>query len=191
MVGLIAVTCLVFTRDRAHDNQVSFTFQRYSNDLDPYVGDVAFLWLTNASKKSYLLSMTGNSNTFVADTAFGRFKQSWMVNCEFDDQTTSGRSNWTQLPSLWRGSNSYLGLGPRSGIVVRVPLQRDGQHRKAAVLCEVPTTTSPFWAGGVGFQLLRVLPQSLRHKVIQPKPLLLPVWCDRELSFPGDKYIQK
>jgi hypothetical protein len=183
-LGLIAAACLVFTGSRAHDHQVSLTFQSYS-DLDSYVGDVAFLWLTNSSNKSYLLSMTGNSNTLVLDTSFGRFKQSWLVNCEFDDQTPSGWTNWTQQPSLSRGSNSYLSLGPREGIVVRVPLQANGQHRKAAVLCEVPTTTSPFWVSGVGFRFFRMLPQPLKNRVLHPKWALLRVWCDRELSYPG------
>jgi hypothetical protein len=65
---LMAVTCFVLSGIRKHDDQVSLVFQRYS-DLDPYVADVAFLWLTNASSRPYLLSMTGNSNTLVSDTS--------------------------------------------------------------------------------------------------------------------------
>src|SRR4051812_10400818 len=106
ILGLIATTfvIIVFTGSRAHDAQISLTFQRYSDILDARAGDVAFLWLTNASTNAYRLSMTGNRYTLVSDTGFGRYMQSWMVNCEFSDQTTSGWTNWTQLPSASRGS---------------------------------------------------------------------------------------
>src|SRR5207253_779178 len=99
ILGLIAATFIVvvFSGSRAHDAQVSLTFQRYSDILDPRAGDVAFLWLTNASTNTYLLSMTGHRHTLVLDTGFGRSQRSWMVNCEFSDQTTSGWTNWTQL----------------------------------------------------------------------------------------------
>ena len=87
-VGLIAVICVLSARMVGYNSQVSqvsLTFQRYSDFVDPYVRDVAFLWLTNASNESFLLTMTGNSNTMVADSGFGRFRMTWMVNCEFRD----------------------------------------------------------------------------------------------------------
>jgi len=182
-LSVITTMCVLITGGKK-PNDVSLIFQRYS-DLDPYAfGDVAFLCLTNASNKSFLLTMTGNSNTHVWYSQFGRTKESWMVNCEFSDHTQHGWTNWIQLPSPARGSNSYVRLGPRSGIIVRVPLLANGQHRKAAVLYEVPVTASSFWLSPAGFRILRMLPQSLRIRML--KPQLLKVWCDRELSFPSE-----
>src|SRR6516162_3178222 len=91
-----AATWLLLRPAREDNPQVTLTFQRYS-DLDPYVGDVAFFGLTNASSKTYLLTMTGGTNTMVLDTSFSQFKQSWMVNCEFTDQTPTGQTNWSQF----------------------------------------------------------------------------------------------
>ena len=77
-VALTALACFSLGHHyRERNGPVSLTFQRYS-DLDPYVGDVAFLYLTNASKRSCALFMTGNTNTLVIDTLFGHFKQSLM-----------------------------------------------------------------------------------------------------------------
>ena len=52
---------------RKRSDPVALTFQRYS-DVDPYVGDVAFMYLTNGSERSCTLFMTGNTNTLVMDT---------------------------------------------------------------------------------------------------------------------------
>jgi hypothetical protein len=59
--------------------------------------------------------MTGNTNTLVIDTLAGRFKQSWMVNCEFSDQTPHGWTNWIQQPSPFAQSNACALLAPHSG----------------------------------------------------------------------------
>jgi hypothetical protein len=133
--------------------------------------------------------MTGNSNTWVLDTSFGRSTQSLMLSCEFEDRTQSGWTNWTQEPWPSRGSSSYLSLEAHSGVVVRVPLQADGQHRKVAVLYErPPVDLTPFWTTRVGVQLFRVLPMVLLNRVIHPKPMWVRVWCDRELSYPADNF---
>jgi hypothetical protein len=210
LAGLVAAAGVLSGSKTRKPAPVSLVFQRYS-DLDPYVGDVAFLWLTNASSNSYLLTMTGSTNTVVLDTLFGRFRQSWMVNCQFSDETSTGWTNWIQMPSPVRGSNAYLSLGPRSGFVIRVPLPEDGQRRKVAVLYEgpyttaalalgagpgisirVPTTNAPnttagsFWLTPTGFRLFRLLPRPLRERVF-PSASLHKAWCDRELSYPPEK----
>ena len=84
-----------FSGNQRNGNDVSLIFQRYSDDADSYVSDVAFLLLTNASSESYIVSMTGGSNTLVLDLLWGRNKQSIMINCEFTDETPSGWTNWT------------------------------------------------------------------------------------------------
>src|SRR5687768_6897114 len=154
-------------RNEADLNSLSLTFQRYS-DLDPYVGDVGFFWLTNASDKAFLLCMTGGTDTVVLDTMFipykGMPKVSYMVNCAFSDQTPQGWTNWAQTPSPARGSNAFLQLSPHSGIVIRVPLPTNGQKRKVAVLCEAPLAgwrQWPLWSNGFGQSLLRMLPRSM------------------------------
>lgn len=192
-LSMAAALCLVFTGRPARNDRLSLTFQRYSDLLDPYVDEAAFLWLTNASNKSYLLSMTGGTNTLVMDASFGRFRRSWMVNCEFSDQTPTGWTNWTQQPSRSRGGKAYLSLAPNSGILVRVPLPANGRHRKAAVLCEAPATilTSPFWTSHVGVRVFCMLPQQLKNKVLGFDPVLLRVWCDRELSYPAASISQR
>jgi hypothetical protein len=182
-------------RSRNSDNHsLSLTFQRYSN-LDPYVQNVGFFWLTNASDKPFLLCMTGGSNTLVLDTLFqpyksGRAKGSYMVNGAFSDQTAQGWTNWEQTPFPMRGRNAFLQLAPHSGIVVRVPLPTHGAKRKVAVLCEEPLAgwrRSPMWANGFGRALLRMLPRPLLRRLAEHKPKVIKVWCDRELSHPGEE----
>ncbi len=195
MLGLIAVACLLLTGSRKHDEQVSLTFQRYS-DLDPHVGDVAFLYLTNASKRSCMLFMTGNSNTLVLDTSFGRFRQSWLVNCEFSDQTPSGWTNWIQQPSPFIQSNAYASLPPHSGIVVRVPLPPSGQNRKVAVLYRPDPPPWQQWlfstprGQSMGLILVRMLPRAARLRLLRQEPLLR-TWCDRPLTNQWDKIGQQ
>jgi hypothetical protein len=191
IVGTVAVTalaCFLLGHHRERDGPLSLTFQRYS-DLDPYVGDVAFLRLTNASKKTYLLFMIGNTNALVLDTSFGHFKESWMVNCEFRDRRPNGWTNWIQQPSAYRGSNAYVSLAPHSGIVVRVPLPPNGQQRKVAVLYEPALAgwrQSPFWTSPFGLTvvrtLVRTLPRSALSKISGEQPVLLRAWCDHVLT---------
>ncbi len=187
-LSIIALICvIVFATGRRHPDQVSLVFQKYG-DLFP-AGSEALLWLTNASDKSYLVS----SPTPEMDYFGGRREISWMVNCEFSDQTPDGWSNWIQQPSPLRRNNSNLALKPHSGIMVKVPLPMNGRHRKAAVLCEVRPTTSisPFWTNSVGFLVFRMLPRSLKNKVLHPQPVFLKVWCDHELWYSGEQFDQK
>lgn len=190
VVFLTAVACFLFGHKPRQPDPVSLVFQRYS-DLDPYVGDAAFLLLTNASGNNYLLTMTDGTNTLVLDTFFGHFRQSLMVNCEFSDEIPGGRTNWIQTPSPFRGSNAYASLGPHSGLVIRVPLSADGQRRKVAALYEGPYIKPPaFWLTPTGLRVLRILPHAIRERVL-PSPTLRKVWCDRELSYPTEKLTQK
>ena len=185
-VALTALACFSLGHHyRERNGPVSLTFQRYS-DLDPYVGDVAFLYLTKASKRSCALFMTGNTNTLVIDTLFGHFKQSLMVNCEFSDQTPHGWTNWIQQPSPFFKSNAYASLAPHSGIVVRVPLPPSGQNRKVAVLYRPDPAPWQLWlcsprGESVAIILLRVLPRSTWPRLFRQQPLLR-AWCDRALT---------
>ena len=185
-VALTALACFSLGHHyRERSDPVSLTFQRYSQ-LDAYVWDVAFLYLTNASKRSCTLFMTGNTNTLVIDTTFGQFKQSLMVNCEFRDQTPHGWTNWIQQPSPFFKSNAYASLPPHSGMVVRVPLPPSGQNRKVAVLYRPDPPPWQLWLfsprrQSVAMFLLRVLPRSTSSRLFRQQPLLR-AWCDRALT---------
>jgi hypothetical protein len=196
-VTLAALACFALAHHyRERNDLVSLTFQRYSGDLDAYVGDVAFLYLTNASKRSCTLFMTGNTNTLVLDTFFGRFKQSLMVNCEFSDQTPHGWTNWVQQPSPFPQSNAYASLAPHSGMVIRVPLPPSGQNRKVAVLYRPGPPAWQQWlfstprGQSVGIILIRMLPRSARSQVFRQQPLLK-TWCDRALTNQWDRIGQQ
>jgi len=197
IVGTVAATawaCFLLGHHRERDDQVSLTFQSDS-DLYAYVGDLAFLYLTNASKRSCTLFMTGNTNTLVLDTSFGHYKQSLMVNCEFSDQTPHGWTNWIQQPSPFFKSNAYASLAPHSGLVVRVPLPPRGQYRKVAVLYRPDAAPWQQWLCGprgqsVAIFLVRMLPRSAWSKLFGPQPLLR-VWCDRALTNQWDKIGQQ
>jgi hypothetical protein len=181
-VALIAIAMMVFAvaaylllgPNRPTNNALSLTFQRYSN-LDPYVwDDVAFLDLTNSSSKSCLLFMTGNTNTHILDTSFGQFKQSWMVNCAFSDETSNGRTNWIQ-----QASGSGIAISPHSAVVVRVPRPPHGQSRRVAVLYQPSGwRQSKFWGTPFG----RTLPRGAFLRLFREP--VLKAWCDRELTSP-------
>ena len=174
-VALTALACFALGHHyRKRNDPVSLTFQRYS-EFDAYVWDVAFLNLSNASKRSCTLFMTGNTNTFVIDTSFGRFNKSWMVNCEFRDQTPHGWTNWIQQPSPFAQSNAYASLPPHSGIVVRVPLPPSGQNRNVAILYRPDPPAWQQWLFSprrlsVAITLVRVLPRSIRLRLFSSSP---------------------
>jgi hypothetical protein len=194
-VALTALACFALGHHyREHKGPVSLTFQRYS-EYDAYVWDVAFLYLTNASKRSCTLFMTGNTNTTVLDTSFGHFKQSLMVNCEFSDQTPHGWTNWIQQPSPFPQSNACALLAPHSGMVVRVPLPPGGQNRKVAVLYRTDLPPWQQWLFSpprlsVSITLLRVLPRPIRSRLFRQQPLLR-AWCDRPLTNQWDQVGQQ
>ena len=190
-----AALFLVPRRAKAESRLLTLTFQRYS-DLDPYVRDVGFFWLTNASDKAFVLCMTGGSNTLVLETGFfyKKAKTSYMVNCAFSDQTNKGWTNWEQAPLPSRGQNTFMQLAPHSGMVIRAPLPTNGQKRKVAVVCEESTTAwrqTSLWNSGFGHDLLRVLPRWALLRLAQQQPTKIQVWCDQELSHPGEKGPQR
>jgi hypothetical protein len=133
--------------------------------------------------------MTGGSNTLEAESTVGPFKMSWMVNCQFSDQTPNGPTNWAQYPSPLTQSNAYLSLAPHSGILVRVPMPPSGQRRRVAVLCQSAPSgwrQSPRWmtpfGRGVMRLFIRTLPKASVTRLLDPPPVLLKVWCDCQLT---------
>ena len=191
--GIIAVTvlvvvtpCVLLMSHRSQARSLSLVFERYSTRSDFFVQDVAFLWLTNLSDRTYLLPMTGGTNTGQLDTpiGLGRYKQqqfsgSYMVNCEFSGEPTRAVN-----PVQW---GQCLTLAPHSAFRVRVPLPPEGAKRKVAVLvCDPPSGPRRFWTNGLGLSILRTLPRPAAHKVLWRQPAVLRVWCDRELSQPGE-----
>ena len=182
---VIAAIWFLFRTPTEEPGQVSLVFQRY-NDLDPYLGDVAFLSLTNRSTSTYLVAMTGGTNTLVVHTPYGQAERSCMVNCEFSDETPAGRTNWSQMPSPTRSANAYLALGSHTGLLIRVPLPPEGQRRKAAVLYVGPyNSQSSFWTTSFGFRVFRMIPQFFRKRIFPPVSWHK-AWCDREFSHPDD-----
>src|SRR5262245_60219731 len=92
---LVAVTTSVLSiTHRSQARSLSLVFERYSTGLDFFDQDMAFLWITNSSDRTYWLPMTGGTNTGQLDTlmGLGRHKQqmsgSYMVNCEFNGEPT-------------------------------------------------------------------------------------------------------
>ena len=188
MLALVLVlsACFIFIHRPLTTRPVSLTFQRYSDELDPYVQDVAFLWLTNSSTKSYLLTMPNRTNTAVMDNFFGKEpRTSYLVNCQFRDWTPDRWTDWVQQPSPYLMGNAYLSLGAHSGMIIRVPLPPPGQKRRVAVLCELSPQDS-FWNSRVGGRVLRVLPRTILLKVSQRPPVIRRIWCDRELDRTGE-----
>ena len=187
MTLLVGVTaCVLLMSRRSQARSLSLVFERYSTQTDFFVQDVAFLWLTNSSDRTYGLPMTGGTNTFLWDTplGLGRYKQqrsgSHMVNCEF-----SGEPIRSMDPMQW---GQCLTLAPHSAIRLRVPWPPEGQKRRVAVLCAEQPSGSPrrFWTKGIGLSILRTLPRSVGMKLLFSQPGVLRVWCDRELSHPGE-----
>jgi hypothetical protein len=198
-VLLIAAAYVLLTTRPIQARSLSLAFERYSTDSDLYVQDVAFLWLTNSSDRTYYLG-TGGANTLLPDTliAFGRYErqnsQSYMVNCEFSDQTNTMQQrhsfradrrgiSWVSFAS-WGQS---VELAPNSAVRLRVALPPKGQKRRVAVLCaELPAGPARFWTNSIGLSILRTLPRPIARKVLRSELTVLRVWCDRELSHPGD-----
>src|SRR5262245_48921866 len=187
-VLVVVTACGLLITHRFEGCSLSLVFERYSTKSDLLAQDVAFLWLTNSSDRTYYLAMTGGTNTLMPDTlpGLGGYKQqhheSYMVSCEFSDQTPSDSRDLIQQAS------KCLALAPHSAVRLRVALPSKGQKRRVAVLClEPPPGTRPLWTNGIGLSLLRRLPRSVAKRVMQRQPTVLRVWCDRELSHGDDQ----
>jgi hypothetical protein len=193
--GIIAVAvlagvtvCVLLTTHRSQARSLSLVFERYGStlDFDYSVQDVAFLWFTNSSDKSYCLPMMGGTNTFQRETPIAYDSGSYMIRWEFGDQASP-------VPQV-----SFASLGlcytvvPHSAVRIRVPLATRGEQRKVAVLCAEMPSMSPrqFWTKGVGLSILRRLPRSVRMKLLFSQPAVLRVWSDREVSPPSERLIK-
>ena len=189
MTALVGVTvCVLLMTRRSQAHSLSLVFERYSDSMDFYVQDVAFLWLTNSSDKTYWLPMAGGTNSICWDTppGLGSYKQqpsqSYMVECEF-----SGQANPKRQVSILSWGQCAI-VAPHSAVRLRVALPPKGEKRRVAVLCAEQPSGNPsrFWTNGIGLRILRELPRSARHKVLWQEPAVLRVWCDRELSHPAE-----
>ena len=180
-VVVVVAACVLLMSHRYQARSLSLVFERYSTGMDFFVGDVAFLWLTNSSDRTYCLPMTGGTNTFERDTPVGEYSGSYMINCEFGDR---GKPMPQVSIASW---GQCLVLAPHSAVRVRVALPPEGQKRRVAVLCaELPHGPRLFWTHGIGLSILRTLPRSVGKKLLFSQPAVLRVWCDRELWYPDE-----
>ena len=184
-VFLGATAYLLLLAHQSQPHSLALVFEKYgtTTDVSFNVQDVAFLWFTNSSDKSYCLPMIGSTNTFQQDRLLGYDSGSYLIRWEAGDQTNPMR----------QVSFASLGLchvvAPHSAARLRVPMPPQGQKRRVAVLCaEEPSgRPRPFWTKGIGLSILRTLPRSVRMKLLFSQPSVLRVWCDRELSRPGER----
>ena len=186
-----AVTVSVLITHRSPASPLSLRFERYGTvkTMDPFtmdlsVQEVAFLWLTNSSDKTYYVAEAGRTNTSLPD-APRSLKQSWtessyMPRYEFSDQTPARSA---PSPVSFASLGQCAGVRPHSAVRLRVPLPPEGQKRKVAALCvEPPPGMRPFWTSRIGGTVIRVLPRAVAKRAIHREPAVLRVWCDRELS---------
>ena len=190
MLGAVIIFVLLKT-GRSQPPPLSLLFERYGTvtTIDPltmyfFAQDVAFLWITNSSDKTYCVAMAGGTNSSLPDAPIG-FKQSssggsYMPMCEFRDQPPAGS---TPPPVSFASLGLCVNVGPHSAVRLRVALPPEGQKRKLAVLCtEPPPGVGPFWTNRVGRTVIRVLPRAIALRAMLREPAKLRVWCDRELS---------
>jgi len=166
-------------------HSLSLVFEKYGTTMDFgfNVQPVAFLWFTNSSGKSYCLPMMGSTNTFQRDTPLGQDgRWSYLISWEFGDPANPA----PRVPFANLGR--CLVVAPYSAVRLRVPLPPQDQKRRVAVLCaEQPSGgPRPFWTKGIGLSVLRTLPRSVGKKLLFSEPSVLRVWCNRELSHPGE-----
>ena len=184
-VILGAAAYVLILRHPPQASSLSLIFEKYgtTTDVDFNIQNVAFLWFTNASDRTYCLPLMGGTNTFQQDSLFGYDSGSYLIRWEF------GGSDNT-MPQV---SFASLGLchvvAPHSAVRVRVPLPPLGQRQNVAVLCVEQSSLSPrpFWTNGIGLSILRALPRSTRMKLLFSEPAVFRVWCARELSHPGER----
>ena len=186
MAVLAVVTaCVLLLTHHSQARSLSLVFERYGTLWDNPVQDVAFLLFTNSSERTYALPMMGGTNTFLQDSPFGSYNASYMVDCEFSDQASPEFSvaSWGQC----------VAVAPHSSVRLRVALPPKGQKRRVAVLCaELPSENQGrFWTKGIGLRILGVLPRSVGKKLLFSWPSVVKVWCDGELSYPGETLTER
>src|SRR5213594_315114 len=84
VIVLVAVTVSVLLiTHRSQARPLSLLFERYGTVttmdrflMDLLVQDVAFLWITNSSDKTYYMAQAGGTNTSLPDAPIG-LKQPW------------------------------------------------------------------------------------------------------------------
>ena len=180
-----ATACVLLMTHQSQARSLSLVFEKYGSTTDVGLNaqGVAFLWFTNSSNKSYCLPMMGSTNTFQRDTPLGYDSGSYLIRWEFGDQANP-------MPQV---SFASLGLclvvAPHSAVRIRVPLPPKGEQRRVALLCAETPSGSPrrFWTNGIGLSILRTMPRSVRMKLLFSQPAVLRVWCNRELSHPGER----
>ena len=171
----LALTVATVLGNLMHTRPLSLVFQRYSTASDHFQ-DVAFLLLSNASSRLYMLGLTGGTNSAWMGITGDFSTVSYLVNCEFRDETPHGCKNWTQEPPPHEGTLK-LALLPHSSQLLRIPMQQNGRKRKVAVLC-VDFPDSQFGKSpATPWQRVRLLlwRAGIRTSVFHR------VWCDREL----------
>jgi len=198
VLGAVTVSVLLITHG-SQARPLSLPFERYGTvtamdlfSMDLLVQDVAFLWITNSSDKTYYMALAGGTNTSLPDAPIGFSRNqsysegSYMPMCEFRDQTPTGSMRPMQRVS-YAGLGQCLSLGPHSVVRLRIALPPEGQKRKFAVICiEPPPGIWPFWTNSMGSTVLRVLPRAVARKAMHRETPMLRVWCDRELSHDRD-----
>jgi hypothetical protein len=181
-----AIVCALLAPGRPQATSLSLVFEKYGISMDSNFDfqDVAFLWFTNGSAKSYCLPMAGRTNTFQRDALSMRIghdsEGSYLINTEFSGEVNSN------APASWSRFGVCQVVNAHAAIRLRVPLPPLGQKRKVAVYCAEMPSGSPslFWTKGVGLAILRMLPRSIGMKLLFTEPKVLKVWSDRELEGP-------
>ena len=147
-----------------------------------YRPELVFLRLTNQSDSTFLVSMTGDTNTFEGSMIS---ESSCMLNGAIGEQRVDGTwTNLIQLPAAVRGNRAYVSVAPFSGMLVRMLLPVDGRVRRVGVVCEKlspPGKLDKFFGTSIGRATMKLLPISVLRKLSAPPPPTI-IWCVNEIS---------
>lgn len=174
---------LMFIPFHSQPRSLSLTFEKYGRTMDLSLDpeEVAFLWFTNGSDRSYQLPMVGSTNTSRRDSPF-TFDESVLVMYEFGNKVSA------ESQDLFWSLRYCRVVEPHSAIRIRVPLPLKCQRQKVSVICaEMPASPGAFWRTGIGYGIYRMLPRSVGMKLLGVQPTVERVWCNQELSRPGEK----
>lgn len=162
-------------------SSLGLSFVRRGTELG-YRPELAFLRLTNRSDSAFLVTMTGDTNTFEGSIIS---ESSYMLNCAISEQRVNGTwTNSVQLPAAVLGNRAYVSVAPFSGMLVRISLPVDGRVRKVGVVCEKvspPGNLEKFFGTSIGRATMRFLPLSVLRKLSAPPPTTI-IWCEKEIS---------